>query len=161
MTLPYSTISINEGESLQFTVTATDSDNNKLTFSRPLSSELPVGATIADNGNGTGTLSWTPDYTQGKTKPYTIHFEVFDGSLTDSKDVSITVNNISIYGNIYDKNNNAISGATIYVGKFSNNDFTGTISLMAKVNTDASGRYVIARDLPQGAYRLVASYPGL
>lgn len=76
---------VNENETLQFTVTGNDPDGDYLTYT---ASNLPSGATFEN-----GVFSWTPDYTQSCV--YTITFTVSDGNLTDSEDVSITVNNVN------------------------------------------------------------------
>jgi hypothetical protein len=73
----------NEGELLTFTITATDADGDQLTYS---ASNLPDGASFAPD---TQTFSWTPRYDQAGV--YSVHFEVSDGSLTDSGDVTITI----------------------------------------------------------------------
>lgn len=70
------------GQLLQFVISATDPDGNPLTYS---ASNLPAGATF---NAGTRTFSWTPAATG--TYPG-IHFEVSDGTLTDSEDIAITV----------------------------------------------------------------------
>src|SRR5205807_598482 len=53
--------SVNEGQLLQFTVTATDPDGDALSFA---GANLPTGATLTDNHNGTATFSWPPSFTQ-------------------------------------------------------------------------------------------------
>ncbi len=76
--------SINEGQLLQFTISATDSDNDQLTYS---ASNLPQGANF---NSGTRIFSWTPG--SGQAGSYSnAHFEVSDGSLADSEDLTITV----------------------------------------------------------------------
>ena len=46
-----------------------------------------------DNGNGTGTFSWTPDFDAAGAYPVT--FTASDGSLTDFEAITITVNNVN------------------------------------------------------------------
>ncbi len=75
--------SVNEGELLIFTLSATDPDGDPLVYS---ASNLPEGASFDPN---TQTFSWTPRYDQAGV--YTVHFEVSDGELTDSEDITITV----------------------------------------------------------------------
>jgi hypothetical protein len=53
-----------EGSGLIFGVIATDSDGDALTLT---ASNLPVGATFSDNGDGTGIFSWTPGYGSADT----------------------------------------------------------------------------------------------
>jgi hypothetical protein len=77
---------INEGALLQFTITASDPDlpAQTLTYS---ASNLPSGATF---NSTTRVFSWTP--TSGQAGAYSgVHFEVTDGVLTDSEDITITV----------------------------------------------------------------------
>ncbi len=54
-------------------------------------SGLPSGATFTDSGNGNGSFTWTPTYSQGGT--YYLTFKASDGSLVDSEQVTITVTN--------------------------------------------------------------------
>jgi len=73
---------VTEGESLTFTITAQDPDGDPLTYS---ASNLPPGASFSDQ-----TFSWTPNF--GQAGVYTaIHFEVSDGTHTDSEDINIVV----------------------------------------------------------------------
>jgi peptidoglycan hydrolase-like protein with peptidoglycan-binding domain len=79
---------VNENATLSFTVSATDPDNDTLTYS---TSALPAGATFI---SGTRTFSFTPSYLQSGSYPVT--FNVSDGSGgTDSEIVTITVNNVN------------------------------------------------------------------
>jgi parallel beta-helix repeat protein len=71
-----------EGKLLQFTIYATDPDGDALTY---LVSNLPQGTSFNPNA---GTFSWTP--VEAGIYP-NVHFEVSDGSLTDSEDITITV----------------------------------------------------------------------
>ena len=92
----------NEGQLLQFTISATDPDNDTLTYS---ASNLPSGATFNPS---TRIFSWTPGYTQAGTYP-NVHFEVSDGLATDLEDITITINSVTASINIqngyfYDRN---------------------------------------------------------
>ena len=77
---------VSEETLLQFTVTASDSDipTQTLTYS---ASNLPPGATFDP---GTRVFSWTPVSGQAGVY-YNVHFEVSDGYLKDSEDITITV----------------------------------------------------------------------
>ncbi|MCP4607472.1 MAG: hypothetical protein GY845_01975, partial [Planctomycetes bacterium] len=79
---------INEGEQLQFTISATDPNSQNLTYS---ASSLPSGASFDPSTN---TFSWTPGYDQAGTYP-SVHFQASDGMLVDSEDIFITVNDVS------------------------------------------------------------------
>lgn len=73
---------VNEGERLRFDISATDANDDALAYS---ASNLPKGA---DFNTETRIFSWTPD----EAGIYAgIHFEVSDGELTDSEDITITV----------------------------------------------------------------------
>ncbi|NQT71779.1 MAG: putative Ig domain-containing protein [Chloroflexi bacterium] len=77
--------SVNKGQLLQFTVSATDPDDTNLSYS---ASNLPSGASFDTNSR---VFSWTPSEGQSGSYPY-VHFAVSDGSLTDSEDITVTVN---------------------------------------------------------------------
>lgn len=75
---------VSETTALTFTVSATDPDGGALTYS---ASNLPQGATFQP---ATRTFSWTPG--SGQSGTYTnVHFQVSDGKLTDSEDITISV----------------------------------------------------------------------
>ena len=78
-TIPAKTVE--EEQSLSFTTTATDADGDDLSYT---ATSLPSGATF----NG-GSFSWTP--AEGDAGSYVATFEVTDGYLTDTVNVSITV----------------------------------------------------------------------
>ncbi len=79
--------STNEGQTLAFTVSATDADNDALTFSvrdNPTNSYLDAT---------TQEFFFTPNYQQSGT--YNVIFSVTDGQDTDSYTVQITVNDVN------------------------------------------------------------------
>ncbi|WP_235270023.1 putative Ig domain-containing protein [Methanosarcina mazei] len=76
--------SVSEKTPVTFKVSAKDADGDRLTFS---ASGLPEGASF---NKTSGDFAWTP--AEGQAGVYTMTFEVSDGYLTDSKDVTITVN---------------------------------------------------------------------
>ncbi|HAL55473.1 MAG TPA: hypothetical protein DCP63_03060 [Bacteroidetes bacterium] len=80
--------SVNEGQPLTFTVSATDPDGDLLTYS---SSNLPSGATL---GSSTGAFSWTPGFTQSGS--YSVVFKATDpASSSDSTTALISVVNVN------------------------------------------------------------------
>jgi hypothetical protein len=79
--------SVNEGTKLQFQLAATDPDGDELTYS---ATNLPTGASFDP---ATRTFSWTPGFDRAGNYP-DVHFAVSDGFLTDSEDISISVNNV-------------------------------------------------------------------
>jgi len=75
---------------LTFGVSATDQES----VPTLTTSTLPTGAVFTNNGDGTGSFDWTPDYTQAGSYPVT--FYATDDSLAvDSEEVTITVANIN------------------------------------------------------------------
>lgn len=82
-----SSTSKNENALLKFTVSGSDPDGDSIIYS---ATTLPQGATFDP---ATQSLSWTPNYYQAGQ--YTVTFTVSDGTLSDSKTVTITVNNVN------------------------------------------------------------------
>lgn len=75
---------VSEGATLTFTISASDANGDALTYS---ASNLPVGATFDP---ATQTFSWTPEDSQAGVYA-SIRFQVSDGSLSDTEDITITV----------------------------------------------------------------------
>lgn len=75
--------SVKEGQILQFAISGNSSVGRRLIYS---ASNLPDGATFNPE---TKTFSWTTP--RGEAGTYSIHFEVSDGLLTDSENITITV----------------------------------------------------------------------
>lgn len=85
------TESVDEGQMVTFTVTATDVNGDHVTLT---AANLPTGASFTDNGNNTGTFSWTPGSTQSGS--YTVTFTGNDGhGGTDAASTVITVSDVS------------------------------------------------------------------
>jgi len=80
--------SVDEGQTLSFTISATDPDGDSLTYS---AGNLPAGAVF---DTAARTFSWTPGYDRSGTYP-DVHFEVSDGELADRENIAITVNNVN------------------------------------------------------------------
>jgi hypothetical protein len=78
---------VNEGQNLNFGVTASDPDGTIPTLTLV---GLPTNATFTDNGNGTGTFNFNPDFTQSGV--YHPRFIASDGLLADTEMVVVTVN---------------------------------------------------------------------
>ncbi len=83
-----------EGELLEFTLTATDPDGDNLRYAM---GNAPAGAAFTDNGDGTGTLRWTPDFAQAGNFPGVLFSVTDDGvpSTSDSETVTITVGDVN------------------------------------------------------------------
>jgi PKD repeat protein len=82
---PIGNKSISEGYLLKFTIYASDPDGDSPIYS---ADNLPSGATFDPAAR---TFSWTPDH--GQAGSYPVHFEVTDGYLTDTENITITVSN--------------------------------------------------------------------
>jgi len=78
---------IDEGQTLEFPVSATDADGDSIILT---AEDIPANATFVDSGNGAGSFTFNPDYTQADI--YFVIFKAWDGALTDSEAVQITVN---------------------------------------------------------------------
>ncbi|MDF1544855.1 MAG: Ig-like domain-containing protein [bacterium] len=77
--------STDENLLLSFAVSAADAEG----IPTLTTSALPTGAAFVDNGDGTGSFDWTPDFTQAGT--YDLSFYASDGVDSDSELVTITV----------------------------------------------------------------------
>ncbi|MGC8929358.1 MAG: putative Ig domain-containing protein [Candidatus Woesearchaeota archaeon] len=75
--------SVMEGELLQFSINASDSDGDALNFN---ALNLPLGASF---NSMTRTFSWVPSFVQSGI--YNVTFVVSDGLLTDEETITITV----------------------------------------------------------------------
>ena len=77
--------STNENQGISFTISATDSDGDVISYS---ASGLPTGATFAGQ-----TFSWTPGYDQAGN--YNVTFVASDGRVQDSETITISVANVN------------------------------------------------------------------
>lgn len=77
--------SANENNTLSFSVSASDADNDTIMYS---AGSLPSGATLASQN-----FTWTPSYEQAST--YQVTFVASDGQAQDSETITITVNNVN------------------------------------------------------------------
>ncbi|HYJ33753.1 MAG TPA: putative Ig domain-containing protein [Candidatus Binatia bacterium] len=80
-----------EGTLITFTVSATDADGDHVTLQ---ALGLPSGATFTDNGDNTGTFSWTPGFNQAGS--YTVTFQGSDGNGgTGTANTVVTVTDVN------------------------------------------------------------------
>ncbi|MDH5642549.1 MAG: Ig-like domain-containing protein, partial [Nitrospira sp.] len=88
---PIGNKTVNEGELLSFTISASDADvpTQLLTFS---ASGLPTGATFDVT---TGLFTWIPTETQGPGS-YNVTFSVTDGVVSTSETIMISVNEVNV-----------------------------------------------------------------
>jgi len=73
-----------ENDQIQFTVRGSDPDNDRVTISFQRNN-LPNAASVQDNGDGTATFSWQPNYENAGD--YSAGFRISDGQL--STDISV------------------------------------------------------------------------
>jgi sugar lactone lactonase YvrE len=81
---------IDEGATAAVNFTATDGNQDPLTFSI---ANKPGFATFTDNGDGTATLQLAPGFTDAGV--YNITVSASDGDATDSREFTITVNDVN------------------------------------------------------------------
>jgi hypothetical protein len=79
-------ISLAEGDTLIRNITASDADGDSVSL---FADSLPTNATFIDSGNGVGTFTFIPDFTQAGA--YNVLFYASDGFLNDSELVVVTV----------------------------------------------------------------------
>jgi hypothetical protein len=85
-----------EGDSLEVTVLASDPDGDNLTL---VVENLPVFGSFSDYGDGTGSLTFTPDYDQSALYENITVFVTDNGvsppALSDTVSFTLTVNNVN------------------------------------------------------------------
>lgn len=79
--------SVDEGDDLKITLSATDPEDNELTYS---AENAPSDSSL---NSTTGVFTWTPE--DGDAGTYHVIFSVSDGTSTDSENVTITVDEVS------------------------------------------------------------------
>ncbi|MCK5125998.1 MAG: hypothetical protein KAR42_07065 [candidate division Zixibacteria bacterium] len=108
---------ITEGVNLNLVITAIDPDGTIPTMT---AENLPVNATYVDNGDGSGTFDFTPDFTQAGV--YGVTFITSDGVMADSELVLLSVTELG---------NQAPVMATVVTPQVVNENDTLTIALSA------------------------------
>ena len=81
---------VDEGVTLNIALSATDPDG---TFPSFAIENIPAGASLVDNGDGTGVFEWATTYADAGN--YQLLFIASDGSLADTEEVHITVVNVN------------------------------------------------------------------
>jgi hypothetical protein len=127
---------VNEGDTLEFRVHATDPDGSTPQL---YTSELPDNAAFVDSGNGAGSFLFTPDYTQAAI--YQINFYASDGDLVDNEQVLIQVVEA---GNQYP--------VLAYIGSQSVTEGDSLIFSISAIDPDADSVVLSVDSLPTGAF---------
>src|SRR5207247_4092940 len=89
-----SNMTVNEGQTADQTITATDPDGNPLTFSKVSGPAYVTVTTVtAGTGTATGNIALAPGFSDAGTATASVN--ATDGSLSDGKSFTITVNNVN------------------------------------------------------------------
>jgi PKD repeat protein len=128
--------SVNEAATLNFSTAATDFDGTTPIMTAV---NLPTNATYTDNLNGTGTFSFTPDYSQAGI--YSITFIASDGSFADSEIVAITVNNTNRAPVLAAIGAQSVNEGAVLNFSASATDPDGTSPIMTAINLPANATY--------------------
>ncbi|MDP8240909.1 MAG: Ig-like domain-containing protein [Candidatus Hatepunaea meridiana] len=86
-------VEVDEDQLLEFTIEATDFDEDDLTIVAA-SENLPEGWEFIDNEDGTGSFDWTPDFED--SDEYSITFTVADAEFEVEADVIISVGQVNV-----------------------------------------------------------------
>ena len=84
---PIGTQEVSVGDTLVLRISGADPDGDPVTL---IAEKLPDNASFIDSGNGSGSFTFTPIYSQSSI--YDVTFIASDGDLADSELVQITVN---------------------------------------------------------------------
>jgi hypothetical protein len=84
---PIGTQEVSVGDTLVFRISGADPDGDPVTLT---AENTPANASFVDSGNGSGSFTFTPIYSQSGI--YDVNFIASDGDLADSELVQITVN---------------------------------------------------------------------
>ncbi|MFH0889294.1 MAG: putative Ig domain-containing protein [Planctomycetota bacterium] len=124
---------IDENQLLTFTLSATDPDEDIISYSMV---GTPTGSTLNSNS---GVFSWTPDYTQSGS--YVVIFTATANLLTDTKTITIIVNDVDITpptGTISINNGAIATSSTAVTLSLSANDPESGVSQMRFSNDNVT-----------------------
>ena len=134
---------VEEGVTLEFTVRATDTDGDVLSFSHPEAGELPQGASFIETWNAPSIIetqfNWTPEY--GQADDYPLLFEASDGALTASETIQIHVTPLTMPSAPTNLIANAVSSSQI--------------NLVWQDNSNNEDGFKIERKIEGGAFELL------
>jgi hypothetical protein len=127
--------SVDEGDSLLFTVTASDPDGPPSIVAEG----LPPNATLNDNGDGTADFRFLPDYSQ--SGPYQILFYATDGAIADSQYVDITVNHINLPPVLDPIGPQAVNEADSLLLAITASDFDGATPVLSALDVPTNASF--------------------
>lgn len=119
---------------LSFNITGSDPDGDAVTCA---ASGLPNGASFMDNGDGTGTFSWTPG--AGDVASYSVTFTASDAALTATETITVSIGLVNNPPTL-----TPIGNRTVMQGQ------TLAFTVMA-TDPDGNGLALSAANLPNGA----------
>jgi hypothetical protein len=129
---------VDEGQTLEFRVSATDADGDSITLT---AENLPVNANFVDSGNGAGSFTFNPDYTQGGV--YNVAFIASDGILADSEAIQITVNEVGNQAPVLDSiRAKAVSEGETLEFRISATDLDGDSIILSAQNVPINATFV-------------------
>ncbi len=131
--------SVAENQSLQFTVTASDPDGTVPTLT---ATGVPSGALFVNNGNGTGTFNWTPDFNAAGASPYNVTFVASDGTMSDSKLSSITVTNVNRAPGMTTVGNKTVAENQLLQFNVTASDPDGTVPTLTATGVPSGATFV-------------------
>jgi choice-of-anchor C domain-containing protein len=131
--VPVGAQAVNEGQLLQITVVAADPDGNPVGL---WATGLPTDAVFIDNGDATGTFTWTPGYDASAGSPYSATFFASDGVLTVEETIEITV-----------LNTNRAPEMSV-IGDLSIDEGSTNSVMLTATDPDANGVVLSASNLP-------------
>jgi len=141
-----------EGANLTFRVHATDPDGTPLTLTV---ANNPLNSTFVDSGNGAGSFSFNPDFTQAGV--YNVTFRVSDGTLVDSEVVQITVNSTNLPPVLDPIGSKSVAEGAILSFRVHASDPDGIIPMLTATNIPLNGILVDSGN-GAGSFRFTPSF---
>ncbi|MGH8003863.1 MAG: Ig-like domain-containing protein, partial [Limisphaerales bacterium] len=126
-----------EAGSLQFRIRAVDPDGGVPVFSVL---NRPTGATFIDSGNGRGSFTFSPNFTQAGL--YNVSFVASDGVLADTELVAITVTNTNRAPVLDSIRAKAITEGQLLSFRISSSDPDGQLPALTAENLPTGGAVV-------------------
>ncbi len=135
---PISDITMDEGVTLNLGILATDANDDNIALS---ANNLPAFTNLSDNGNGTGTLSFAPDFEAANSYAELEIIATDDHSpaLSDTVSFDLTVNNTNRAPTVNAIDNQFMDEGTILILPIFANDPDGNSILLGANNLPSFG----------------------